>query len=144
MADPAWSPGRSKAKWEKVTSAGLGKPEPLSARGIPAGNVAAINDAPTSDNVGVTAIEDTSLDIVIDATDVDTQRLDFVLQQVVQQGQTATSSQNNGNNTTTEQRQDPSVRTQAPDSSMNSDSTSRNNSANSGSDSTLPARADRN
>ncbi|WP_067062774.1 hypothetical protein [Roseateles chitosanitabidus] len=61
-----------------------------------------------------------------------------------QQGQTATSSQNNGNNTTTEQRQDPSVRTQAPDSSMNSDSTSRNNSANSGSDSTLPARADRN
>jgi predicted dehydrogenase len=44
LADPAWSPGRSKANWEKVSSAGVGKPEPLEARGTPAGNVAAIKD----------------------------------------------------------------------------------------------------
>jgi predicted dehydrogenase len=30
LADPSWSPGQSGAKWETVTSAGLGKPEPLS------------------------------------------------------------------------------------------------------------------
>jgi predicted dehydrogenase len=29
LPDPAWSPGQSGAKWEGVTSAGLGKPEPL-------------------------------------------------------------------------------------------------------------------
>ena len=29
LADPSWSPGQSGAKWETVTSAGLGKPEPL-------------------------------------------------------------------------------------------------------------------
>ncbi len=30
LADPSWSPGQSKAKWQAVSSAGLGKPEPLS------------------------------------------------------------------------------------------------------------------
>jgi predicted dehydrogenase len=30
LADPSWSPGQSGAKWQNVTSAGLGKPEPLS------------------------------------------------------------------------------------------------------------------
>ncbi|HLJ12060.1 MAG TPA: Gfo/Idh/MocA family oxidoreductase [Planctomycetaceae bacterium] len=44
LADPAWSPARSGAKWETVTSAGIGKPEPLASAGISAGNVAAIND----------------------------------------------------------------------------------------------------
>ena len=29
LADPSWSPGQSGAKWESVSSAGLGMPEPL-------------------------------------------------------------------------------------------------------------------
>jgi predicted dehydrogenase len=29
LADPSWSPGQSGAKWQGVSSAGLGKPEPL-------------------------------------------------------------------------------------------------------------------
>jgi len=29
LADPSWSPGQSGAKWQNVTSAGVGKPEPL-------------------------------------------------------------------------------------------------------------------
>lgn len=29
LGDPSWSPGRSGKKWEDVTSAGIGKPEPL-------------------------------------------------------------------------------------------------------------------
>jgi hypothetical protein len=29
LRDPSWSPGRSGKTWEKVTSAGIGKPEPL-------------------------------------------------------------------------------------------------------------------
>ena len=29
LADPSWSPGQSGAKWENVSSAGLGKKEPL-------------------------------------------------------------------------------------------------------------------
>lgn len=29
LADPSWSPGQSGTKWESVSSAGLGKPEPL-------------------------------------------------------------------------------------------------------------------
>ncbi|HEY3964188.1 MAG TPA: Gfo/Idh/MocA family oxidoreductase [Planctomycetaceae bacterium] len=44
LPDPSWSPGRSGAKWQTVTSAGVGKPEPIQATGIPAGNVAAIKD----------------------------------------------------------------------------------------------------
>jgi predicted dehydrogenase len=32
LADPSWSPGQSGAKWENVTSAGLGKPEPLTGK----------------------------------------------------------------------------------------------------------------
>lgn len=44
LPDPSWSPGRTGAKWLKVTSAGVGNPEPLKVTGIPAGNVAAIKD----------------------------------------------------------------------------------------------------
>jgi predicted dehydrogenase len=44
LPDPSWSPGRSGAKWQKVTSVGIGKPEPIKPAGIPAGNVAAIRD----------------------------------------------------------------------------------------------------
>jgi len=32
LDDPAWSPGRSDAKWQRISSAGIGKPEPLSGR----------------------------------------------------------------------------------------------------------------
>lgn len=44
LADPIWSPGRSKAVWQEVTSAGIGQPEPLSDGGLHAGNVAAVKD----------------------------------------------------------------------------------------------------
>jgi predicted dehydrogenase len=44
LDDPAWSPGRSKAAWKEVTSAGIGEPEPLVGGDIPAGNVAAVKD----------------------------------------------------------------------------------------------------
>jgi predicted dehydrogenase len=44
LPDPGWSPGRSKATWQKVTSAGIGKPETIKPVGVPAGNVAAIKD----------------------------------------------------------------------------------------------------
>ncbi|MHC4616650.1 MAG: Gfo/Idh/MocA family protein [Planctomycetota bacterium] len=37
--DPTWQPGRSKAKWQQITSAGLGKPEPIKdVESIPRGN----------------------------------------------------------------------------------------------------------
>ena len=44
LADPSWSPGRSNARWQRVTSAGVGVPEPIKAGGIPNGNVVAIKD----------------------------------------------------------------------------------------------------
>lgn len=44
LADPLWSPGRSKANWEPVSSAGIGKPEPLKEGGLGAGNVLAVQD----------------------------------------------------------------------------------------------------
>jgi predicted dehydrogenase len=39
LADPSWFPGRSKAAWQEITSAGLGKPEPLADGGLGMGNV---------------------------------------------------------------------------------------------------------
>lgn len=44
LADPSWSPGRSGAKWVPVTSAGIGKPEPLKDRGLAGGNLLAVHD----------------------------------------------------------------------------------------------------
>jgi len=44
LPDPGWSPARSGAKWQKVTSAGVSLPETLGAGGIPVGNVAAIKE----------------------------------------------------------------------------------------------------
>jgi predicted dehydrogenase len=44
LDDSAWSPGRSKAEWREVTSAGIGQPEPLADGGLHAGNVAAVKD----------------------------------------------------------------------------------------------------
>jgi predicted dehydrogenase len=38
LPDPSWSPGQSGAKWQDVTSAGLGKPEPLDREKDPNGN----------------------------------------------------------------------------------------------------------
>ncbi len=44
LDDPAWSPGRSGAKWQPVSSAGIGKPEPRTDAGLHGGNVAAVKD----------------------------------------------------------------------------------------------------
>lgn len=39
LEDPSWSPGRSKAPWQEITSEGLGKPEPLKDGSAIQGNV---------------------------------------------------------------------------------------------------------
>jgi predicted dehydrogenase len=44
LADPSWSPGRSKSAWQPVSSQGVGMPEPLPDGGIEAGNVLAVRD----------------------------------------------------------------------------------------------------
>ena len=33
LADPSWMPGKSKVEWQEITSAGVGKPEPLKVDG---------------------------------------------------------------------------------------------------------------
>jgi predicted dehydrogenase len=38
LEDPSWFPGRSKARWQAITSAGVGKPEPLKDGGPGLGN----------------------------------------------------------------------------------------------------------
>jgi predicted dehydrogenase len=44
LADGSWSPGRSKAQWQDVSTAGIGETEPLADRGLPGGNVLAVQD----------------------------------------------------------------------------------------------------
>jgi len=44
LADPAWSPGKSGKGWVPVTSAGVGKPEPLTDTGLHGGNLLAVKD----------------------------------------------------------------------------------------------------
>jgi predicted dehydrogenase len=44
LPDPTWSPGRSGKAWIPISSAGLGKPEPISGRGQDSGNIAACLD----------------------------------------------------------------------------------------------------
>ncbi len=44
LADPSWSPGRSGAKWQNVSSAGIDKPEPLTGRKYTARHTLAILD----------------------------------------------------------------------------------------------------
>jgi len=44
LADSSWSPGRSGKTWVAVSSAGVGKPEPLENGGLHAGNVLAVKD----------------------------------------------------------------------------------------------------
>jgi predicted dehydrogenase len=42
--DPAWMPGKSKAAWQQITSAGVGKPEPLKAGDVGNGNIWCVQD----------------------------------------------------------------------------------------------------
>jgi len=44
LADPKWSPGRSGAAWQDVSSAGVGVAEPVMDEGLHGGNVAAVQD----------------------------------------------------------------------------------------------------
>jgi predicted dehydrogenase len=44
LDDPSWFPGRSKAPWQAITSAGLGKPEPLKDGGLGLGNIWIVKD----------------------------------------------------------------------------------------------------
>lgn len=44
LRDSSWSPGRTGKAWEKVTSAGIGKPEPRTDGNYEGGHIAAIND----------------------------------------------------------------------------------------------------
>ncbi len=44
LADPSWSPGRSGARWQSVSSAGIDRPEPLSGAEYRARHVLAIRD----------------------------------------------------------------------------------------------------
>jgi predicted dehydrogenase len=44
LEDPSWSPGRSKKPWVEITSAGVGKPEPLRDGGLGMGNVLIARD----------------------------------------------------------------------------------------------------
>lgn len=38
VEDPSWQPGRSKARWKRISSAGIDKPEPLKDRSLHYGN----------------------------------------------------------------------------------------------------------
>jgi predicted dehydrogenase len=44
LADSSWTPGRSKAPWQEITSAGVGQPEPLKDGGLGQGNVWVVKD----------------------------------------------------------------------------------------------------
>jgi len=44
LEDSSWSPGQTGKKWVPVTSAGVGKPEPLKDTGLHGGNVLAVRD----------------------------------------------------------------------------------------------------
>ncbi len=44
LDDPSWSPGRSAASWQPVSSAGVNQPEPYRDGGLLAGNVLAVRD----------------------------------------------------------------------------------------------------
>lgn len=44
LADPSWFPGRGPAKWQEITSGGIGKPETLKDGGLGQGNVWIVQD----------------------------------------------------------------------------------------------------
>lgn len=48
LSDPQWSPGRSGAKWQKVSSQGIDRPEPLAGQTAHHGNVVACRDLLTA------------------------------------------------------------------------------------------------
>jgi len=53
LADSSWSPGRTGRKWVPISSAGAGKPEPLTDGGLHAGNVLAVKDLIAAVETGV-------------------------------------------------------------------------------------------
>jgi predicted dehydrogenase len=70
LDDPSWNPGKSGAKWQPVTSAGVGKDEPLKDGGLAAGNLAIANDlldAIAADRQPVSSIYDgrASLEMIL-------------------------------------------------------------------------------
>ncbi len=42
--DPSWMPGKSKAAWQEISSAGVGQPEPLKAADVGNGNIWIVQD----------------------------------------------------------------------------------------------------
>jgi hypothetical protein len=44
LEDPTWFPGKSKASWQEITTAGVGKPEPLKDGGLGLGNIWIVKD----------------------------------------------------------------------------------------------------
>jgi predicted dehydrogenase len=44
LADSSWFPGRSRANWQEITSAGIGKPEAMKDGGLGQGNVWIVQD----------------------------------------------------------------------------------------------------
>jgi predicted dehydrogenase len=44
LSDPGWFPGRSRVNWQEITSAGIGKEEPLKDGGLSQGNVWIVRD----------------------------------------------------------------------------------------------------
>lgn len=44
LRDSSWSPGRSGAKWQKISSNGVDQPETIVSRGLDAGNLAAVQN----------------------------------------------------------------------------------------------------
>lgn len=44
LPDPTWMPGQSKVQWQPITSAGLGKPEPLTDTRVETGNRYIVDD----------------------------------------------------------------------------------------------------
>jgi predicted dehydrogenase len=44
LLDPSWSPGRSGAAWQNITSQGIGNDEPLKEGGLHGGNLLAVKD----------------------------------------------------------------------------------------------------
>jgi predicted dehydrogenase len=44
LPDPSWAPGQSRIAWQEITSAGVGKPEPLRDGGLGMGNALIVKD----------------------------------------------------------------------------------------------------
>ena len=78
LPDPAWSPGLTRKAWVPISSAGVGKPEPLENRKIPGGNLLAIRDlieAVEKDRQPLASIYDGRLAVEMIAAAFESQRL---------------------------------------------------------------------